>query len=512
MKSQPRSAIIIGAGIGGLATAAILAKAGMKVTIYEALPTPGGRANIETVNGFVFDTGPSWFLMPEVFEHFYDLLGYSMNKVLYLKRLSPAYKVFFESGQKPVTIYGDEQKDMATFDGVEQGAGKQLHSYLNQAEKTYKLATQSFLYTNFSSPKAFLNKTVLKNGPRMIPYSLRPMHSYVAKFMRSPALQQILSYPTVFLGSSPYNTPALYHLMSYMDFRQGVFYPKGGMYKIIESIVAINEAFGVRMHCATPVASIKTNNGHADGITLQDGSFVAADIIISNADLHFTETRLLPAVAQTHPEASWAKRTPGPGAILLYLGVKGRLPMLGHHTLVFTKDWRKNFADIFKNKSMPHPASMYVCKPSATDPTVAPKGHENIFILVPVPALEGVSKQQIEELADEYLDQLIVQCGINDLRERIVYKKVVGPNNFAADLHSWHGSALGLSHTLKQSAIWRPSNKSKKLDNLYYVGGSTVPGIGLPMCLIGAELVYKRLSGDTSSAPLNKLTPLVREN
>ncbi|MBP9738341.1 phytoene desaturase [Candidatus Saccharibacteria bacterium] len=500
------TAVIIGGGIGGLATATILAKAGVEVSLYEKNDRVGGRAGILEVDGFTFDTGPSWFLMPEVFEHFFSLIGEDMHSVLDLKKLEPAYKVIFEEDiHSPLIITGDEAKDTQTFDAIEPGSGSALTTYIDRSEETYKLATETFLYTNFRGYVPFMKPNIIKRLPRMAAMGLRTINSYVSSYVQDEKLKKILQYPMVFLGTSPYSAPALYQLMSYLDFRQGVFYPQGGMYTIIDAIAKKASKLGVEIHSSSPVKQILTSNSKATGIQLEDGTTVQADIIISNADLHFTETKLLPKEVQTYPEKYWGKKTASPGAILFYLGVKGAVPELKHHTLLFTKDWKHNFDSIFKTKQYPHPASIYICRASATDKTVAPKGHENIFILVPVPADETISKEDTAEHAERYLDQIIDMTGIKNLRERIVYKKVVGPADFADDLNAWHGSALGLAHPLLQSALWRPQNKSKKLRNLYYVGGNTIPGIGLPMCLISSELIYKHLTNDNSAGPIESI-------
>ena len=236
-----------------------------------------------------------------------------------------------------------------------------------------------------------------------------------------------------------------------------------------------------------------------------------ADIVISNADLHFTETALLDPEYQTYPAKYWRKKMPSPGAVLMYLGIKGSLPELTHHNLLFTEDWKTNFGKIFDLQEYPHPASMYICKPTATDKTVAPKNHENIFVLVPVAATTEMTKDEIGKHTESYIDQIIAMTGISDLRERIVYKKIVDPIDFANDLNAWRGSALGLTHPLLQSALWRPRNKSKKVTGLYYVGGNTLPGIGLPMCLIGSELIYKHLANDTSITPVLEIRDLSQE-
>ena len=485
--------VIIGAGIGGLATANLLALDGHEVHVYEKNAQLGGRAGQFKKDGFTFDTGPSWYLMPDVFDRYYSLLGTSSKKELDLIRLTPAYKVY--SGEKSLTISGDLEKDAATFEHYEKGAGERLKTYVGQSLTTYQFALKHFLYSNFDSPKPFLKSEILKNGTRMAQLALKPIHSYVRTQFKSAQLQQILEYPTVFLGSSPYNAPALYSLMSALDFHDGVYYPKGTMYAVVESLVRIGTSLGVSYNLNTPVKSIKTNRGNAVGIVLEDDTLIKADIVVSNSDLHFTETQLLKPKDQTYPESYWHKKEASPSALLMYLGVQGKVPEFEQHTLLFTKDWKKNFSKIFKEKSIPSPASLYISKTSASD-TTAPKGDENIFVLVPLPAGISLSPTRQEELADTYLAQIKATTGV-DLKQRTISRTLFGPNDFSEVYNSWQSSMLGPSHKLSQSAFFRTPNKSKRVKGLYYVGASTTPGIGVPMCLISAELVRDRIQKDT---------------
>lgn len=502
---------IIGAGIGGLATANFLAKAGYDVTVYEKNVQPGGRAGSLKTKGFTFDTGPSWYLMPDVFTHYFSLFGKSVNRELELTQLTPAYKVFYEHDD-PITITSDSDTDAATFESIEPGAGKNLKRYVEKGDDIYRLSLRHFLYTNFTSLRDFTKSDILKRGHTMTRLAFTPIDAYVGKFVNDRRLRQILEYPMVFLGSSPFSAPAIYSLMSALDFREGVFYPQGGLYTIIERLVALGDELGVTYRYESPVTRIVSDGKKATGITLQDGTTVNADIVISNADLHFTETKLLSDADRSYPASYWDKREAGPSALLLYLGVKGSLPQLEHHNLFFTDDWKANFDAIFTSKKLPWPASIYVCKPSATDPTVAPKGHENVFVLVPLPAGVTISDVQKTKVADKYLSQIETNLGIPDLRKRIVVKETFGPNDFKDKFNAWQGTALGPSHILRQSAFFRTPNKSRKLKNLYYVGGSTTPGIGLPMCLIGAELIYKRLAGDKRGGPVSKINRLVEDH
>lgn len=498
-----KKVVIIGAGVGGLATANLLAKAGFSVTVYEQNAMPGGKAGRLDIDGFRFDTGPSWYLMPEVFEHYFALLGENVAELLALVRLDPGYKVAYEDGQE-LTVHGTSKQDHETFDRMQPGSSQALTTYLKSAQRTYALATKYFLYNNFDSYRNVVRKDVLTALPSLARAAQKSIHQNVQRHFGNQKLQQLLEYPAVFLGTSPYDAPAIYSLMSHLDFEQGVFYPQGGLYQIIESMVSIGKKHGVSYHYNSPVSQIVTEAGVATGITV-NGKAIAADVVISNTDLHFSETALLPKALQTYPETYWQKRTAGPSAILLYLGIKGKLQNFEHHNLFFSKDWEGSFKTIFNDRAWPEPASLYVCVPSKTDPSVAPKGHENMFVLIPGPAVETVTEQELSSLADTYISQLATMSKTPDLAKRIIVKKVFGPSDFTQQFNAWQGTALGLAHTLRQSAMFRPQNKSKKVKNLYYVGANTVPGIGIPMCLISAEVVYKRIINDKSSGPLTEI-------
>lgn len=263
----------------------------------------------------------------------------------------------------------------------------------------------------------------------------------------------------------------------------------------------LGTTYGVTYHLNSPVTHIVTENGKATGITLEDGTTVAADIVIANSDLHFTETMLLNPEDQTYPERYWNKKEPSPSALLMYLGIDGAIPEFEHHTLLFIRDWKKNFSSIFNEKTIPSPASLYISKTSQTDAT-APEGKENIFVLVPLPAGISIEKEQLEILADEYLEQIKQTTGV-DLKTRTISRTLFGPNDFASKYNSWQSSMLGPSHRLSQSAFFRTPNQSKKVQQLFYVGASTTPGIGVPMCLISAELVYERIKNSLAEHPVS---------
>lgn len=517
-QERPLRTVVIGGGIAGLASAALLAREGHEVTLLEARGELGGRAGSWAAKGFRFDTGPSWYLMPEVFEHFYRLLGTSAAEQLDLGRLDPGYRVYFESQRQPVDIAADRDENIRTFEALEPGAGAALDRYLDSAEETYQMAVDRFLYTSFESFRPLLVRGVLSRIGRLARLLLQPLDRFAAGYVRDLRLRQILGFPAVFLGSSPGRTPSMYHLMSYLDLADGVLYPQGGFSRVIQSIVDLARAEGVRVLTGARVTAIRTTPGPGSAVSgvtylTADGTTMHLDCdrVVSAADLHHTETQLVPAAQQSYPERWWQRRTSGPGAVLVMLGIRGDLPQLLHHTLFFTTDWRENFGRIFgKHPSVPSPASFYACMPSASDDTVAPAGHSNLFLLVPIPAdtslgrggIDGTGDRAVEAIADAALAQLAEWAEIPDLEERIVLRRTVGPADFAADLNSWRGGALGPAHTLRQSAFLRGSNASARVDGLYYAGGSTIPGIGLPMCLISAEILLKRMRSDLSCGPL----------
>jgi 1-hydroxy-2-isopentenylcarotenoid 3,4-desaturase len=520
---RSRRVVVIGGGIAGLATVALLASRGHSADLLEQNEELGGRVGSIERDGFRFDTGASWYLMPEVFDHFFSLLGTSSDAELQLTVLDPSYRVFFEGHPEPVDMRPDRAHNRALFESLEPGAGARFDAYLRSAEETYDVALRRFLYSNFDSPSAFLHPDVVRRTRRLSRLLTRSLGSHVEAQFSDHRLRQVLGYPAVFLGSSPTRAPSMYHLMSRLDLGDRVLYPQGGFTRLIEVIAALAARHGARLHTGTPVTRILTSHGShggrprvtgvehaADGG--RDRRPVPADVVVGAADLHHLETALLPPALQTHPEPVWRRRSPGPGAVLAMLGVEGRLPQLAHHSLFFTSDWARNFGDIFgRDARVPDPASVYVCKPSDTDPTVAPDGCENLFILVPVPAEvaiggggdDGRGSEAVERAADAAIDQVAAWAGAPDLRDRIVVRHTVGPEDFARRYNSWRGGALGLEHTLRQSAFFRPANVSSKVDGLLYAGASTVPGVGLPMCLISAELVLKRLTGDRSALPVS---------
>lgn len=293
--------------------------------------------------------------------------------------------------------------------------------------------------------------------------------------------------------------------MSYIDFNMGVYYPEGGIYRLIEVIANIARGYGATLRTGVEVARIITKGSIATGVQLASGEVIDADLVISNADIAHTESVLVPENLRSFSKRYWKKRTLAPSAFILYLGINGRADSLLHHNLIFAKDWHKNFSQIFDTPRLPTSPSLYVCAPSRTDPSVAPEGKENLFVLVPIGAGVTYTEKELDAYRETVLDIMEKEFQIPDLRARIEFERRYSLADFEQDYYSLGGSALGLAHTLGQTATLRPNNVSKKIPNLYYVGAGTNPGIGMPICLISAELAYKRIVGIKSPEPLTTL-------
>ena len=492
--------IVIGAGAGGLSTAILLAKKGYDVTVVEKNASFGGRGDVFSAKGFQFDMGPSWYLMPDIFEHFFSLVGENISDYLDLKRLDPSYKIWFEEHPKPVEMTSDLERDSKIFESFEPGVMKKINIYLKEAAAKYNISKQTFIYKPFNSVFDFIDKRTIFLWTKFSVIS--SFHKHIASFVKHPLLRKILQYPLVFLGTSPYKAPAVYSLMNHIDFEMGVFYPMGGMTKVFKAFYDIAKKNGVKFIFNTPVNKILVENKKAIGVSTTKGKHMA-DIVVSNADYQFTEMQFLDKKYRQFSEKYWSSRTMAPSGFILYLGIKKQFKELVHHNLFFAKQWKESFEAIFKGQKLPQSPSYYICAPSKTDPSVAPKGCENLFVLVPTATNLTLDEKTIKNYRDKIIKHITVTMKTKGLEENIVFERIFTGHDFSSIYNAYKGTALGLAQNLTQTAVFRPKTKSVKLNNLYFTGANTNPGIGVPMCLISSQIVYKRIHGITHGRPLS---------
>ncbi|WP_128477961.1 phytoene desaturase family protein [Halorussus pelagicus] len=496
MELADRSVVVVGSGFGGLSTACYLADAGADVTVVEKNEQLGGRASVLERDGFRFDMGPSWYLMPDVFERFFGHFGRSPDEYYGLEHLDPHYGIFFKDGDE-VTVTADREATKATFEEYEPGAGAALDAYLEESEETYDIGMEHFVYEDRPRFRDYVDLDVVRHARGLT--FLGSMQGHVEEYFDHPKLQQIMQYTLVFLGGSPKNTPALYNLMSHVDFNLGVHYPvandeegesRGGMGVVVDGIAELGAELGVEYRTDSEVESILGSAGNfrveLDTDGSEEGDYLRADLVVSDADYAHTEQELLPPQSRQYDADYWDSRTYAPSAFLLYLGVEGDVDGLEHHTLVLPSDWNDHFDKIFEDPEWPDDPAYYLCVPSETDETVAPEGHSNLFALVPIaPGLEDGPETR-ERYRDLVLDDIAENTGV-ELRDRIVLEESFCVSDFADRYNSIEGTALGLAHTLRQTGPLRPGHRSSEVPGLYFTGSFTTPGIGVPMCLISGQ-------------------------
>ncbi|MGC1243347.1 MAG: phytoene desaturase family protein [Chryseosolibacter sp.] len=479
---------VIGSGFAGLASATCLAKEGFDVTVFEKNDSPGGRARQFKANGFAFDMGPSWYWMPGVIEKYFNHFGKTTGDFYDLKRLDPSYRIFFGKNDFLDIPSGVEQL-RALFEILEPGSGPRLIQFLKEAEFKYTVGVERLVYKPGLSATELLDAEVIKGLFKL--QIFQSLSRHVRKFFRNPRIIQLLEFPVLFLGATPQKTPALYSLMNYADMALGTWYPMGGMYKIIEAMVTIAEGHGVTFRFSHPVTAIELKGARAEGIRANE-RFFPADFVVAGADYHHVEKDLVPEAYRQYNEAYWNSRVMAPSCLIFYLGLNKKVSNLRHHTLFFDEDFARHTHDIYVNPQWPAAPQFYVSCPSKTDPSVAPPGGENLFILIPVaPGL-----QDAEHLREKYFDMVMSRLenltGEN-IRQHIVYQRSYAHNDFVQDYNAFKGNAYGLANTLLQTANFKPRMLNKKINNVFYTGQLTVPGPGVPPSIISGQVVAETL-------------------
>lgn len=489
-----KSAIIIGSGFAGMSAATFLAARGWQVTVFEKHNQPGGRARKLQAEGFTFDMGPSWYWMPDVFERYFAQFGKKVSDYYTLDRLDPSYRVYWPDDAWDIPAdYASFKKLLETF---EQGAGAALDKVMEEAAYKYDVGVKKLVFKPGQSWLEFLDPELIKGVFKLDVFTSIKKH--FGKHFKHSKIRELMEFPVLFLGALAEDTPALYSLMNYADIKGGTWFPKDGMYSIVQGMHRLAEEQGVTFKFNADVQAIEIKDGKATGIRTSEGIF-PADVVVSGADYHFTETKLLPAQYRSYTESYWDKRVMAPGCLLYYVGVGKKIPGLLHHSLFFDVPFAPHARDIYTTPRWPDEPLFYVSATSVTDGSQAPDGCENLFFLVPVATgLQGDDA----ELRDAYFDKIVErfeQRMGTTIKDDILYYKSYAQSDFVKDYNAFKGNAYGLANTLLQTAVLKPSCKSKKLENLYFTGQLTVPGPGVPPSLISGEVVATLIHSDFSN-------------
>jgi len=483
-----KSVVIIGSGFAGLSAASFMAKEGWQVTVIEKNNTPGGRARQWKENGFTFDMGPSFYWMPDVFERYFAQFGKKVSDYYSLHRLDPSYRIYWNDGCTDIPADYEELKLL--FESLEPGSAEKLEAYLKGAAYKYEVGLNNLVYKPSRSLLEFMDWKTISGAFKLQVFSSIKKH--IAQYFQHPKLRQLMEFPVLFLGALPQDTPALYSLMNYADIKGGTWYPKGGIYSVVEGMYKLALELGVQFHFNEEVKGILIDGNKAKTVQT-DKDYYRVDAIISSADYHFTEMKLLPEECRSYSPAYWDKRVMAPSCLIYYIGLNKKLKQSVHHSLFFDVPFEEHGKEIYKTPQWPAEPLFYVSVSSHTDNSVAPPGCENIVFLIPVASglecdteklrekyFQGIAKRMEKHIGESVLDS-------------IVYKKTYSVSDFTNDYNSFKGNAYGLANTLRQTAIFKPACQSKKVKNLFYTGQLTVPGPGVPPSLISGEVVAKQV-------------------
>lgn len=479
---------MIGSGFAGISAASFMAKAGWEVTLFEKHAMAGGRARKMEAGGFTFDMGPSWYWMPDIFERYFNAFGKRTADYYQLQRLDPSYRVYWPG--EHTDIPADYEALQALFESIEKGSAKKLDGFLKEAAYKYDVGINKLVQKPGRSLTEFIDTDLAKGLLKLDVFT--SMKKHVGKFFKDERLRQLMEFPVLFLGAMPEKIPALYSLMNYADIKLGTWYPQGGMYEVVKAMQQLAEELGVQFQFNQDVERLEVNDGTVKKVITRTGEF-EADVVIGAADYHFIEDQLLPAQSRSYNEAYWNNRVMAPSCLIYYIGINKKLNNVLHHNLFFDTDFAQHGKEIYATKEWPADPLFYVCAPSVTDHTVAPDGYENLFFLVPVAAgLEGDTEALRDQYLEKLLDRFEAKTG-EQIRQSIVFKRSYSVSDFVNDYNAFKGNAYGLANTLTQTAILKPSLKSRKVKNLYYTGQLTVPGPGVPPSLISGEVVAREI-------------------
>ena len=482
-----KNCIVIGSGFSSLSAACYLAKDGWDVSIFEKNESVGGRASQFIKDGFTFDMGPSWYWMPDIFDKFFADFNKQTSDYYQLDKLSPAYKIFFSDDV--ITIGDSMDKICEEFERIEPGSSKALKKFIDKAQENYDIAINKVVLRPGLSPLELVTKeTILK-----VDQFFKTISSQVRKPFKNPKLVSTLEFPVLFLGAKPSKTPSFYNFMNFADFGLGTWHPKGGMYEVIKAMESLAKELGVTIHTNSPIERILVDNGKATGVSC-NGKIHTSDVVLSGADYQHSES-LLEEKYQQYSKGYWDKKVFAPSSLLFYIGFDTKLKNVEHHNLFFDTDFELHAQEIYDDPKWPTNPLFYANFPSITDESMAPKGCETAFFLVPI----ATALEDNEALRNQYFDIIIDRFEKRtdqDIRNNIIFKETFCVNDFVERYNSYKGNAYGMANTLTQTAFLRPNLRSKKVVDLYFTGQLTVPGPGVPPALISGKLVSELIIKD----------------
>ncbi len=493
LMKQQKTAIVIGAGIGGLTAAARLSKDGYAVTVVEKEAIVGGRAHLIKQDGYTFDTGPTILMMTDVLYDVFRYCGKNFDDYVSLSQLEPNYQVRWADGSG-VEVSSNLPRFADSLAKIDPKAPEQFYAFFSEMAKMYRIGRSKFIDKNFDKLSDFIDVAagfeLAKSG------GLKKLYSYVSKYFDDPRLRMLFSFQAMYLGVSPYEAPAVYGMVSYMETGLGIWYPQGGMHKLPEAIAQLVRDMGGTIRVNTAVKQITIEGKTATGVVLANGEELSADVVICNADLPYAYTKLVGE--QYRPKLTNEKLgslKQASSALLFYWGVDDDMADMLHHNVYFSKDFKGNLDQIFHENKLPTDPAFYIYIPTKTDPGLAPKGKHVVYILVPVPNLAAnidwdKATAKIKARVLERMKKIYKL----DIEDKIESEAIFTPDNFKSKFNLTDGTAFGLSHHFLQSGYFRPSNKAKGVERLYFVGASTYPGSGVPMVTLSGKLVAERIA------------------
>lgn len=491
---RDNTAIVIGGGFGGLATAIRLQAAGCAVTLVEARERLGGRAYQLKRDGFTFDMGPSLITAPYLLEDVWKAAGRSFHEDVSLVQLSPFYRIYFHDGSY-FDYWGTQAEDEAEIAKFEPRDVRGYRAFLADTKRIYDRAFADLADQPFLTLNGFLGVV-----PELMRYSAqRSVYSYVSRYFRDPRLRMVFSFHPLFIGGNPFRASAIYSIVPYLERLGGVHFAPGGMYTLVEAMEGLFRSLGGEVRSGIPVTQLLLQGQRTNGVRLADGAELRASVVVANSDVATTYLNLLPASAR--PESA-SKRLKdyrySMSCYLLYLGVNRRYEHLRHHTILMPEKYRKLIHDIFDGQGMPEDLALYLHVPTKTDPSMAPEGCESLYVLAPVPNLaHGIDwEQEGPAFRNRIIHFLEQEAGLAGLEASIVTEQKFTPLDFASDLRSYLGAAFSIEPTLFQSAYFRPHNRSRDIDGLYFVGAGTHPGAGIPGVLLSANITSRLVVED----------------